>query len=77
MSGARRTVDTRGMRCPWPVLRLARAFREGSPAEIRLLADDPRAPAEVEGFVSDHGWRPIVTELDDHYAFNFVPVTKR
>ena len=48
-------VDARGMRCPWPALRLARAMRGGRPA--RLIADDPAAPGEAEAVAAAHGWR--------------------
>lgn len=49
------TVDARGMRCPWPALRLARAMRAAS--AVRLLADDPQAGREVAALARDHGWR--------------------
>ena len=39
------TVDARGLRCPWPVLRLARAMRSTDSATI--IADDPAAPGEI------------------------------
>lgn len=48
-------VDARGMRCPWPALRLARAMRET--ADVLLLADDPRAAGEVAALAAEHGWR--------------------
>jgi len=48
------TVDARGMRCPWPVLRLARAMRSADSASI--LADDPAAPAEIAALADAHGW---------------------
>jgi tRNA 2-thiouridine synthesizing protein A len=48
------TVDARGMRCPWPVLRLARAMRDADTATI--LADDPAAPAEIAALADAHGW---------------------
>ena len=47
-------VDARGMRCPWPALRLARAMREGR--DVLLLADDPQAEREVAALASEHGW---------------------
>jgi tRNA 2-thiouridine synthesizing protein A len=48
------TVDARGMRCPWPVLRLAQAMR-GADA-VTLLADDPAAPREVAALAAAQGW---------------------
>ncbi|HKF45441.1 MAG TPA: sulfurtransferase TusA family protein [Thermoanaerobaculia bacterium] len=49
-------VDARGLYCPIPVLRLARAFRgrpEGFTA--RLLATDPAAVEDVEIFCRERG----------------------
>ncbi len=52
-----RLVDARGMRCPWPVIRLARAARElGGPGRIRILADDPIAPGEIAALCTERGW---------------------
>lgn len=47
-------VDARGMRCPWPALRLARAMREA--ADVLLIADDPQAEREVAALAGEHGW---------------------
>lgn len=49
------TVDARGMRCPWPALRLARAMRDAR--DVLLLADDPQADREVAALAAEHGWR--------------------
>ena len=46
-------VDARGMRCPWPALRLARAMREA--ADVLLIADDPQAGREVTALAGEHG----------------------
>jgi TusA-related sulfurtransferase len=49
-------VDARGLYCPIPVLRLAKAFR-GAPAGIvaRLLATDPAAVEDVNVFCRERG----------------------
>lgn len=52
--GSALVVDARGMRCPWPALRLARAMRDA--AEVLLIADDPNAPREVAALAVEHGW---------------------
>ena len=49
------TVDARGMRCPWPALRLARAMREA--ADVLLIADDPQAEREARALADANGWR--------------------
>jgi tRNA 2-thiouridine synthesizing protein A len=48
------TVDARGLRCPWPVLRLARAMRSTDSATI--IADDPAAPGEIAALAAAQGW---------------------
>lgn len=53
---APRIVDARGMRCPWPAIRLARALREGGGA-VLLLADDPAAGGEARAVAAAAGWR--------------------
>ena len=47
-------VDARGMRCPWPALRLARAMRDAR--DVLLLADDPQAGREAAALAAEHGW---------------------
>lgn len=47
-------VDARGLRCPWPALRLARAMRDRSAAVI--VADDPVAPGEIAALADARGW---------------------
>ena len=39
-------IDARGMRCPWPAMRLARALRDGA-TRVEVIADDPEAPTEL------------------------------
>jgi len=47
-------VDARGMRCPWPALRLARAMRDAE--AVLLIADDPNAAREVAALAAEQGW---------------------
>jgi Predicted redox protein, regulator of disulfide bond formation len=46
-------VDARGMRCPWPALRLARAMR--AEHMVLLLADDPQAAREIAALAALQG----------------------
>ena len=39
-------IDARGLRCPWPAIRLARALREGAD-RVEIVADDPAAPGQL------------------------------
>jgi tRNA 2-thiouridine synthesizing protein A len=52
-------VDARGMRCPWPALRLAKALRTAP--EAVLLSDDPRAEGEAAALAAKNGWLLTVT----------------
>lgn len=47
-------VDARGMKCPWPVLRAARAMRSAD--HILVEADDPIAPRELEALARQQEW---------------------
>ena len=53
-------LDLRGMRCPWPALRLARALREGALA-VEVLADDPAAERELAAVAHAAGADFLVT----------------
>ncbi|MBJ7445578.1 MAG: sulfurtransferase TusA family protein [Sphingobium sp.] len=60
-------VHARGMKCPWPALRAARAMRDAD--AIRIEADDPIAGRELEALARQHGWSFAV--LDTHcYALS-------
>ena len=54
------TVDARGLRCPWPVLRLARAMRSADSAVI--IADDPAAPGEIAALAKAQGWEILAQD---------------
>lgn len=47
-------VNARGMKCPWPALRAARAMREAD--AVLIEADDPIAPSELEALARQQGW---------------------
>lgn len=49
-------IDARGLRCPIPAIRLARAVREGGPGRYRLLADDPAARGDIPALCRERGW---------------------
>lgn len=55
-------VDARGMKCPWPALRLARAMRSAETALI--VADDPVAPAEIAALARERNWQIAEVETD-------------
>ncbi len=47
-------IDARGMRCPWPALRAARALRDA--AVVEIVADDPAAARELAALARDRGF---------------------
>lgn len=50
------TVDARGLKCPWPVLRLEKHLRAAAPgAEVELLATDPVAWQDIPRFAEAGG----------------------
>ncbi|HKT78097.1 MAG TPA: sulfurtransferase TusA family protein [Sphingobium sp.] len=52
-------VDARGMKCPWPALRAARAMR--STDRVMVEADDPIAPGELQALARQQGWQFAAT----------------
>ena len=52
-------IDARGMRCPWPAIRLAKALRDGATA-VEIEADDPRAAGELTSAATAVGARLVV-----------------
>lgn len=65
------TIDARGLACPEPVMRLrARLRADDAPATVRLLADDPLAPVDVEAWCARTRHRLVSTTRDGAtYAF--------
>ena len=65
MSGPDLEVDARGLLCPLPILRLARAFRRAPGGSVaRLLAPDPAAVEDVETFCREGGHELLSNERD-------------
>ncbi|HEY6066389.1 MAG TPA: sulfurtransferase TusA family protein [Thermoanaerobaculia bacterium] len=58
-------VDARGLLCPLPVLRLARALRNAPPGTVAtLLATDPVAVEDVDVFCREAGHELLSTERE-------------
>ncbi|MCE7797928.1 sulfurtransferase TusA family protein [Sphingobium sufflavum] len=64
-------VDARGMRCPWPVLRAARAMRGGAP--VLLISDDPIARRDVPDMAHARGWQCTLSDDADATQFLLTP----
>jgi TusA-related sulfurtransferase len=53
---ADRTLDTKGLLCPMPIVKLAKAMRELEPSQVILLeATDPGALADVAAWSKNTG----------------------
>lgn len=74
-AGAPPLVDARGLRCPWPLLRLARALRE-APAAL-LVADDPATAGELAALAALRGWQVAPAETTLGPAFRVARVAGR
>lgn len=60
-------VDARGLKCPWPALRLARAMRE-QPSVV-IVADDPLSGREIAALASEKGWQKSL--ISTHFGPGF------
>ncbi len=66
-------LDLRGLRCPWPAIRVARALREAGEGEVILaVADDPAAPREIGAVADERGWRISAAESAIGPAFRLI-----
>jgi tRNA 2-thiouridine synthesizing protein A len=55
---AETTLDTRGLRCPLPVVRMEAALRRLPPGKgLKILADDPIAAVDIPHFAREGGYR--------------------
>ena len=58
-------VDARGLLCPLPVLRLARALRRAPSGTVAvLLATDPAAVKDVQAYCRERGDRLLAAERE-------------
>jgi Predicted redox protein, regulator of disulfide bond formation len=64
-------LDTRGLLCPLPVLKLRKAIETISQNEkIKLLTDDPAALVDIPHFCSEQGYQIIQRfEKNNYYLF--------
>jgi tRNA 2-thiouridine synthesizing protein A len=64
-------LDTRGLRCPLPVLRARKAMQDVAAGEVlRLLATDPGTVRDVRAFCEATGHELLEhAELDGEHSF--------
>jgi tRNA 2-thiouridine synthesizing protein A len=67
-----RVVDARGLKCPLPVMKAAKALREMAAGEVlRVLSTDPGAPQDFADFCASRG-HELVDSREAEGAFEFV-----
>jgi len=65
------TLDCLGMRCPRPIVEMAKRMRKMQPGQVlELLANDPVAKKDVPGWCQDTGNEFLAREdVDNHLKF--------
>ena len=66
-------IDARGMKCPWPAVRLAKALREHPGETIEILADDPAAERELTQLAVAAGANIRAIEDTELRGFRVIP----
>jgi len=70
--GAGVVVDCRGLACPWPSMKLAKAIDDVPPGgRLEVLATDPGAHADLESFTRRYG-HTIVERSESQGVQRFV-----
>jgi tRNA 2-thiouridine synthesizing protein A len=69
---ADRTLDTRGLSCPLPILKTKKAMAElPAGATLEVLATDPGAVADFEAFSAATG-NALVAQSEEGGVYRFV-----
>ena len=70
---AEKTVDARGLSCPFPVLGAGKALRAMQVGErLHLIASDPRALDDIPGFCAQTGHRLEGCRQDEDGTLHFL-----
>jgi tRNA 2-thiouridine synthesizing protein A len=63
-------VDARGLRCPQPVIRLAKRARDAAPGQvIEVWATDPAAEADIPAWCRLRGQELLGVRGGEHTAY--------
>ena len=67
------TLDCLGMRCPRPIVEMAKRMRKMQPGQVlELLANDPVAKKDVPGWCQDTGNEFLGREDEDAHSRFYV-----
>jgi tRNA 2-thiouridine synthesizing protein A len=69
-------IDARGMRCPWPAIRAARALRENAGEAIEIMADDPAAERELGLLAEAQGLSLETNQTSNCHSFRLIPYAR-
>lgn len=65
-------LDLRGLKCPLPAIRAAKALATSAPgAVLTVLADDPLAPLDIAHLCAAEGHEILAREAVDARSFRF------
>lgn len=66
-------LDARGLKCPLPVIRLARLARDlPAGTTLRVLADDPAAESDIPAWARMRGHTVTLERRGGHTAYTVV-----
>ncbi len=66
-------LDTRGLLCPLPVLKLRKLINSNKQADkIKLITDDPAAIVDVPHFCNEQGHQILESSKENDYYFFFI-----
>ncbi|KGN33172.1 preprotein translocase subunit TatB [Knoellia sinensis KCTC 19936] len=66
-------VDARGLKCPLPVIQLAKVARNRPPGStLRVLADDPAAESDIPAWARMRGHTVTLDRQGEHTAYMVV-----
>ena len=68
-------LDTRGLLCPLPVLKLRKLIKSTKQKDkIKLMTDDPAAIGDVPHFCNEHGHQILESSKENGYDFFIIEI---
>ena len=68
-------LDTRGLLCPLPVLKLRKLIKSTKQKEkIKLLTDDPAAIVDVPHFCNEQGYQILESSKENGYYLFIIEI---
>lgn len=66
------TLDTKGLQCPWPILKAGKAMRQAEPgATLEVLATDPGAVEDFQAYCETTG-HELIEWTEEGGTFRFL-----